>query len=127
MPRDVPPHRVSILGDNAPAPASNPTPPLTYTPSSDRQPGPSTSSQPDDLNDEQKQMLAELEAAEASRQEMVAQVRKDNCERARRVLENLTNIGRVRVIAEDGTRSVLPEEERNARIAEAQRGIATNC
>lgn len=127
MPRGIPPHRVSVVRDNVQRPSSDPTPPLTYTPPQPAREASPPASDQEDLSEEQQQMLAELQAAEEQRLAKVAEVRRDNCERARRVLENLSNVGRVRVVADDGTRSVLPEEERSRRIAEAQRGVATNC
>lgn len=79
------------------------------------------------LNERQQQMLAELESAEANRQAQVAKVRQENCLTARRVLENLTVRDRVRVRMEDGSTRVLGEDERQARIEEAQQGIVVNC
>ncbi len=85
-----------------------------------------TQAQPD-LTARQQEMLAELENAEADRQTQVAQLREENCATARRVLENLTVRDRVRVRMENGTTRVLEEEERQARIADAQQGIVVNC
>jgi hypothetical protein len=79
------------------------------------------------LTDSQQQMLAELQAAERARQAEVARIKEANCQRARDVLQRLTVVGRIRVRDEDGQERVLPEEERQQRIAEAQRGIAANC
>ncbi len=83
-------------------------------------------SQPE-LSERQQQMLADLETAEAGRQAEVAKIRQENCATARRVLDNLTTRDRVRVRMENGTTRVLGEDERQARIAEAQQGIVTNC
>ncbi len=85
-----------------------------------------TQSQPE-LSERQQEMLTELQTAETDRQDQVAKIRQDNCDTARRVLENLTVRDRVRVRMEDGTTRMLGEEERQARIAEAQQGIVTNC
>ena len=85
-----------------------------------------TQSQPA-LSDRQQEMLTELETAETDRQAQVAKIRQDNCDTAKRVLENLTVRDRVRVRMENGTTRMLGEEERQARIAEAQQGIVTNC
>lgn len=79
------------------------------------------------LTDEQQQMLEDLHAAEEARQREVARIRQANCEQARALLERLTSRGRIRVQGPDGVERVLPEEERQQRIAEAQRAIATNC
>ncbi len=85
-----------------------------------------TQSQPE-LSERQQEMLTELQTAETDRQAQVAKIRQDNCDTARRVLENLTVRDRVRVRMENGTTRVLGEEERQARIAEAQAGVVTNC
>lgn len=79
------------------------------------------------LTDNQESMLADLRAAEAARQEEIAKVREANCRQARDVLERITSRGRVRIRADDGSERVMPEDERQERIAEAQRGVAANC
>ncbi len=80
-----------------------------------------------DLSEEQQRMLDELKAREAERVEQVAEIRRDNCEKSRSVLARLTQSNRIRVRDSGGTERVLPEEERQRRINEAQEGIATNC
>ena len=80
-----------------------------------------------DLSEDQQQMLSELKAREAERQAQLAEIRRDNCERSRSVLQRLTATARIRVRGEDGEERVLPHEELQARISEAQEGIATNC
>ncbi|NOX49273.1 MAG: DUF4124 domain-containing protein [Gammaproteobacteria bacterium] len=79
------------------------------------------------LSDVQQNMLQDLQAAEIERQGQIAAIRQDNCARSRRVLNNLSNLGRIRVTAADGSQSVLEEDQRNAKIAEAQQGIVENC
>jgi hypothetical protein len=79
------------------------------------------------LNEDQQNLLEGLQAAEQQRQEQVARIRQDNCERSRRVLNNLSVRSRIRIRAEDGSERVLSEEERQERIADAQRGVAENC
>jgi hypothetical protein len=87
----------------------------------------------DDGNDEQQltenqeRMLADLRAAESVRQQEIAKVREANCQQARDVLERLTSRGRIRVAGDDGVERVMPEEERQERISEAQRSVAANC
>ena len=81
----------------------------------------------DELSPAQQQLLDDLKVQEANRQAELVQAKATNCERARQVLTNLTKIGRVRVVAQDGTQSVMPEEERQRRISEAQESIAVNC
>ena len=118
MPRDIDPSRVTRVKDSASGPSSTP---------SELAPAISTSAEDEPLNDSQQQMLADLQATEANRQQQVAQIRKDNCQRARRVLNNLQTSGRLRVRGEDGENRVMDEAERSQKISEAQRGIATNC
>jgi hypothetical protein len=80
-----------------------------------------------ELNPQQQDMLRGLQQAEVDRQAQVAQIKQDNCERARRVLDNLTAKDRIRVRSETGIERVLPEDERQEKIAAAQRGIVENC
>ena len=80
-----------------------------------------------DLSDNQQEMLTELEAQEMARQAQVAKIRRENCDLSRRVLANLTAKDRIRVTGADGTERALPEDERQERIGQAQRGVATNC
>ncbi|AOS96904.1 hypothetical protein AUP74_01456 [Microbulbifer aggregans] len=54
-------------------------------------------------------------------------VRAQRCRLARTNLESLTSHNRVREIGTDGKQRVLPEEERQARIARARSIIAENC
>lgn len=79
------------------------------------------------LTESQQEMLRDLRNAEQQRQQEVARIREANCEQAREVLERLTSRGRIRVQGEDGQERVLPEEERQSRIDEAQRAVAANC
>ena len=79
------------------------------------------------LSENQQQMLNELKAREAERQAQLAEIRRDNCEKSRNLLQRLTATARIRVRGEDGQERVLPDEELQARISEAQEGIATNC
>lgn len=79
------------------------------------------------LTDAQQRMLDELRAAEAERQRQVAKVRDSNCQQAKDVLERLTSHGRLRITGEDGQARVMPEEERQQRIEQAQRAVAVNC
>lgn len=80
-----------------------------------------------DLTESQQEMLRDLRAAEQARQQEVARIREANCQQARDVLQRLTSRGRIRVVGDDGQERVLPEEERQSRIDEAQRAVAANC
>ncbi len=64
-----------------------------------------------------KQAKAEAEAAERSKQ----------CEQARRNLENLLTHPRIRYTDDSGEVTLLPEEERQKRIAEAREQIEELC
>ena len=79
------------------------------------------------LDDQQQSMLADLEAAEQARRNELAKIRDANCQQARTLLEQLSTRGRIRVRGDDGSEQMMPEEERQQRIAEAQRGVAANC
>lgn len=80
-----------------------------------------------ELTDAQQDMLEDLKEIEAQRQAEIAKVKRANCDEARSVLANLTSRGRIRVAGEDGEYRVMPEEERQERIATAQRAVARNC
>ena len=108
-----------VIGSTAPAPAT--------AAAAAPQPGVSDTPAADNLTAEQQEMKAELEAAELERQEQIAKIRQDNCERARRVLANLSSEGRIRIQDEQGNQRAMPEEERQQRITEAQKGIVSNC
>ena len=95
-------------------------------PSAAAQPAPAASPRPE-LDEKQQRLLEELQAAEATRREELAEARADNCRRARTLLERLTTKSRIKVRGEDGQVQVLPEEQRQQRISEAQQGVAANC
>ena len=125
MPKDVDPSKVRRVSDSTLGPSSTPAHALPQ--STARQETSSNASSDENLSGEQQSMLNDLQASEAQRQEQVARIRIDNCARSRRVLNNLSSSGRVRVVGEDGSQAILPENERSERISQAQRGIATNC
>lgn len=79
------------------------------------------------LDPKQQAMLDDLKKADQARKEEIARIREANCIRSQDVLEKLSATGRIRVKAADGQERVMPEEERTARIEEAQRGVVTNC
>lgn len=129
MPRGVPAERVTKIagtGARRTARATNNRPPPALPAPVNRTPAGMPGSGPE-LNEEQQEMLRELQSAEAERQEQVARIRQDNCDRSRRVLNNLTAKDRIRVRDDDGTERSLPEDERQQRIADAQRGIVEFC
>jgi hypothetical protein len=84
-----------------------------------------TTGQP--LDEEQQKMLQDLQAAEQQRQVEVARIKEQNCQRSRDVLSRLTVKSRIRVRDENGQDRVMPEDERQDRIAQAQEGIALYC
>jgi hypothetical protein len=88
---------------------------------------PTTDPAEQNLSEDQQRMLADLRAAEAERQRQVAKVRDANCQQGRNLLQQLTSRGRLRITGEDGEQRVMPEEERQRRIEEAQRAVAVNC
>ena len=72
-------------------------------------------------------MLDNLKKTEEARKEEIARIREANCTRSKDVLERLSSAGRIRVKGPDGQEVKMPEEERQSRIEEAQRGIVANC
>jgi len=99
--------------------------PVTPTASQSRS-APQSNAQPN-LNPTQQDILQGLQANEAQRQQQMAKIRQDNCDRSKRVLANLTAREHIRVRSESGAERVLPEDERQAKISSAHRGIAENC
>lgn len=79
------------------------------------------------LSPKQQAMLEDLQSAEAARKQEVARIREANCERSRRVLDRLSANARIRVRDDAGEERTMGEDERQDRIAEAQRGVAENC
>ena len=79
------------------------------------------------LSPEQQAMLDNLKKAEQARQEEITRIRDANCTRSKEVLERLSSAGRIRVKGPDGQETKMPEEERQARITEAQQGVVANC
>ena len=86
-----------------------------------------TASPMDELSDAQRAMLKDLQAAELARQAEVTKIREDNCEKSRSVLSRLSATQRIRVNDDSGNQRIMPEDERQRRIEEAQLGIAQNC
>ena len=80
-----------------------------------------------ELNEEQQAMLEDLQAAERARQDEIAQIKAQNCQQSRDVLDRLTVKPRIRIKGEDGEYRVMGEDERQDRIAKAQEGIALYC
>ena len=99
----------------APSVAMPATPPKTEEP---EQPA---------LSPQQQAMLDNLKKTEEARKEEIARIREANCTRSKDVLERLSSVGRIRVKGPDGQEVKMPEEERQSRIEEAQRGIVANC
>lgn len=115
-PEGVDAELVSDTGQRTPA--ARPARPAPAIPATD---------QGQTLTEEQQQMLSDLQAAEQARQAEIARVREANCQEARDLLQRLTSRGRIRIAGPDGEERVMPEEERQRRIDEAQRAIVANC
>ncbi len=79
------------------------------------------------LSPQQQAMLDKLKQAEVARKDEIARIREANCTRSKEVLAKLSSAGRIRVKDADGQEVKMPEDERQSRIAEAQRGIVANC
>ena len=97
--------------------ANNATPSAQSNPENSQQP----------MTDAQQRMLEELQAKEQARQQEVAEIREQNCSKSRRVLSDLSAKERIRVRGDDGQERIMPEDERQRRISEAQQGIVENC
>ncbi len=80
-----------------------------------------------DLTEIQKQKLDELQTREAERIIEEATYKAALCEISTKRLAQLTEKGRVRVANKDGSLRILPEEERQERIATARKEIGQNC
>jgi hypothetical protein len=79
------------------------------------------------MNPEQEKMLEGLRAAEQSRQNEIAKLKEENCTKSRDVLARLSLKNRIRIRDENGESRVMPEDERQDRIAKAQEGVALYC
>ena len=88
---------------------------------------PASAATGDTMSPEQKKMLDGLRAAEQARQNEIAQIKADNCQQSRDVLSRLTVKNRIRVKRPDGEYTVMPEDERQQRISEAQENVALYC
>jgi len=117
-PRDADAEAITTQGGAIHAAKAEPAPPTTAVTD------PATG-QP--LSPEQEQMLEGLRAAERSRQAEIAKLKAENCQQSKDILARLTVKNRIRVRAEDGAYRVMPEDERQSRISEAQKNIALYC
>ena len=79
------------------------------------------------MTESQQRMLEDLQAKEQARQDEIARIREENCSKSRSVLSNLSAKERIRVRDDNGTERMMPEDERQRRISEAQQGIVQNC
>lgn len=79
------------------------------------------------MTDAQQRMMDELQAKEQRRQQEVAEIREQNCQKSRRILDDLSAKERIRVRDDNGQERIMPEDERLRRISEAQQGIVDNC
>jgi len=69
----------------------------------------------------------EKEEKEQMRQEERAELKKDNCKKAKAKYDNVYNTGRIRAVDEEGNVTRATEEERQRRIADAQGKIEKWC
>ncbi len=121
-PRGVPEERITLVSAStssrtAASAAATPAP----APAS-----PDTGSN-NDLTEDQQEMLSRLQTAEQERQQAIAQIKQDNCEKSRKALADLTAKDRIRINLPDGTQRILGEDERQEFISQAQNGIVRNC
>ena len=119
-PRGVPEDRITtIQSSNSTAPSPTPA-------SAQPAPTPAANSS-SDLSADQQEMLSRLQDAEQERQQAIAQIKQDNCDKSRKALADLTAKDRVRINMPDGSQRVLGEDERQEFISQAQNGIVRNC
>lgn len=88
---------------------------------------PSTPQPKSDPQNDQKKVEQDKQQQDIQRKEEVARIRMQNCETAQRRLIELESRPRIMVTNPDGTAQRLTEEERQARIAEAQELIGKYC
>ncbi len=81
----------------------------------------------DNLSEQQRAMLSEIQAAESARVAAVNKVRKANCASSQKTLSNLQTNGRIRVRNDAGEESAMTDEDRAERISQAQNSIVANC
>lgn len=126
-PQGVPDHLVTVIETRSSGSLSSRAPSRADGTAADSGVAGTTGTDSSVLNERQRAMLGDLEAAEAERQDQVQRIRSDNCARARSLLASLSGTGRVRVVDENGETTILTEEDRSQRIAAAQQGIVNNC
>ena len=80
-----------------------------------------------ELSEKQQQKLVDLQTREANRVAEEAVFEASLCESSTKRLTKLTEKERVRVHNPDGTLRILPEEERQERIASARDKINQHC
>lgn len=85
------------------------------------------SSDEDDVPAIDSQAEEDIEAQRAAIDARIAATKRQNCEIGKRNLAQLRAFARVRVTGPDGQPRVLSEEEKQARIREAQQTISDNC
>ena len=119
-PRGVPEDRITTIESSSTASRSSRS-------QAQSQPPIAQASASDDLSPAQQDMLTRLRDAEQERQQAIAQIKQDNCEKSRKALADLTAKDRVRINMPDGTQKILGEDERQEFISQAQNGIVRNC
>lgn len=131
-PRGIPYETVDSSG-RGPAPA-----PSIYNPVQRRTPAPDraavpeggdsvTDAAPQALTPEQLRRQSELQTEAQARLAEINASRVQNCEQAREQFRQFTTYARIRVGDGEGGVRILSDEERAARIAEAQEAIVLNC
>ncbi|GAA5525050.1 hypothetical protein Maes01_01610 [Microbulbifer aestuariivivens] len=95
----------------------------------DKQPGDEAKATDTAAQQQDAQQQAQKKAQEEAEQLAKAEkaLKAQRCRMARSNLESLTSRNRVREVGADGNQRVVPEDERQARIANARKAIADNC
>ena len=128
-PRNVPDAMISVVQSRAAQPSSGAidAPQATNQPAQPELVQATTFEANPELTPEQQSMLQDLNAAQEQRNAEIAKIRQDNCQISRQVLSNLTAGPRIRVRDASGAPIVMPEDERQQRIRDAQQAIVENC
>ncbi len=112
---------VSTLPGARSSASSNPAPAATSSAPAPR------AADGSDLSASQQSVLEGLQSAEQARQDEIARINQENCDKSRSLLDQLSVRSRIRVRGADGEQRAMPEDERQSRISDAQRGVAEYC
>lgn len=128
-PQSVPDHRIlqrpaampsarGAASANAPTVPSNATPPVPASPT--------TGATPED-EAKQQALIRQIEAEARAVDKRNAEIRAENCQRAKAALSALASSHRLVTVNEKGQRVTMDQNMRNAERARVEQAIAENC